>query len=163
MRKICATRMMMTPEPLSAHVECGGSPPLSVAEARLPRRLLAGLGDLGGVTSVGNPPSARLRTTIHGAQRGPKSAQLSDTPCKVISHVSHRKQTIGTLIKCHTFLCLLPVTACRVEFLLTHSKQRTAVPSTRHGNAPPSGRLFWLATRAFRIISEPISDKEPRV
>src|SRR5271154_773638 len=62
-----------------------------------------------------------------------------------------------------TFPCLLPVTACRVDFPLTHSKQKTAPHSTRHGNAPPSGRLFSLASRAFRIISEPISDKEPRV
>ncbi len=132
--------MMVAPESLSADVECDGllvlsgaeGPPLSVAEARLPRRLLAGLGDFGSATSIGNPPSARLCTAIHDVQRGAKVARLSDTPCKVISHVSHRKQTIHTLTKCHTFSC-------------------------------PSRAISWLVHRAFRIISEPISDEEPRV
>src|SRR5579864_9441898 len=54
-------------------------------------------------------------------------------------------------------------TPYRVEFLPTHSKQRTALHSTRHGNAPPFGRLIWLALRTFRIISAPISHKETRV
>src|SRR5579863_3670771 len=62
-----------------------------------------------------------------------------------------------------TFACLLPETTCRIEFLLSDSKQRTALHSTRNWNAPPPGRLSWLAPRAFRIISVPISDKEPRV
>src|SRR5271170_4523767 len=47
-----------------------------------------------------------------------------------------------------TFPSHLPVTACRVEFPLTHSKQRTAPHSTRHRNAPPSGRFWVLAPRA---------------
>src|SRR5579863_6690413 len=124
MRKLRTARIMTAPKPLGADGECGGLPPLSVAEARL--------GHSGGATSVGNSVSARFCVTVHDSQRAPENGVLLDTPC-------------------------------RVEFLPTHSKQRTALHSTRHGNAPPFGRLIWLALRTFRIISAPISHKEPRV
>ncbi len=166
MRTLCAARMMAAPKPLSADVECGGllvlsgaeGPPLSVAEARL--------GDSTDSTTKRNRPLAQRPSwnhdsliTVHQSRfspqqsdtpcrvidgpigvvvssehRAPKglSAALSDTPCKVILRVTHRKQTIGTLTKCHTFSC-------------------------------PPRAICWPAPHAFRIISAPISHKEPRV
>jgi hypothetical protein len=169
MRILCAARKMSAPELLRAHVECGGLPPLSVAEACLPRRLLAGLGDSTDAITKRNRFSAQRPSgnhaspvTIHQSKFPPQqsdtpckvidhparvvvpsesavadeprdlSAILSDTPCKAICLVSHRKQTIGTLTKCHTF---------------------SSVPRA----------ICWPALHAFRIIAAPISDKESRV
>jgi hypothetical protein len=161
MRILRAARRMSAPELPSAHVECGGLPPLPVAEACL--------GDSTDAITKRNRSSAQRPSGNHGSPvtihqsrfspqqsdtpcrviddpvrvvvpsesavaDGPRdlSAILSDTPCQVISLVSHRKQTIGTLTKCHT-------------------------------KSYPPRAICWPTLRAFRIISAPISDKEPRV
>ncbi len=49
--------------------------------------------------------SHESRVTSHQSRFSVRSAQLGVTPCKVIFSVSHRKQTIDTLTKCHTFSC----------------------------------------------------------
>ena len=115
---------------LPALIRCGGEG--SAAEGPLLSVVEACFGDFGGITSAGDPRSTQSYGSIHDPWRAPNPAQLSVTPCRVISRVSHRKQTIDTLTKCHTFSC-------------------------------PPRAISWPVRRAFRIISAPISPKEPRV
>jgi len=128
---------MTAPKLLSAHVECGGSPPLCVAEARLGDSEQHIVEDKLPPSHVSPQPriggaSHESRVTSHQSRFSVRSAQLGVTPCKVIFSVSHRKQTIDTLTKCHTFSC-------------------------------PPRAISWPVRPAFRIIFAPISPKEPRV
>jgi hypothetical protein len=75
-----------------------------------------------------------IRVVVPSEHREPRDlcAASSVTLCRAIPFLSHRKQTIGTVTKCHTF------------------------------STPPRS-ISWPVHRSFRIISAPISHKEPRV
>jgi len=194
MRILSAARRMSAPELPSAHVECGGLPPLPVAEACL--------GDSTDAITKRNRSSAQRPSGNHGSpvtiHQSRFSPQQSDTPCRVIddpvrvvvpseSAVADGPRDLSAILSdtpCQVIddpvrvvvpsesavadeprdlSAILSDTPCQVISLVSHRKQTIGTLTKCHTKSYPPRAICWPTLRAFRIISAPISDKEPRV
>jgi len=161
MRILRAARKMSAPELLRAHVECGGLPPLSVAEARL--------GDSTDAITKRNRSSVQRPGGNHASpiaiRQSRFSPQQSDTPCQVIDDPARVVVPSGSAVadEPRDLFAKLSDTPCQVNLLVSHRKQTIGTLTKCHTFSSVPRAISWPARRAFRIISAPISDKEPRV